>query len=679
MSSFNLTTNLIPSDRSNRKFFLTSFGIDPSFENTIYNVHDNNLHLGSQVVMSGDGNTIVWSSHKSIDAGNTTLETSGEIKVYRKVANQWTIIGAGGNVEDLIKTDYAGFTPINMGTSVAISFNGNRIVVITSFSSIYIFDYDDINDKWILMMNGGSTKYINYNSGNNNTVFDKICLSGNGNVVAVSIVPNVLQTSIVGEVKMYNLSTITETGDIGTLSSSSYSFSEIVNSSLTTDYDAARVTGYGVHLTLDYSGNIIGISGRREDRKETSPNNIHQLVYRIELYDISTFSSPSGPMTINTMGNFGIPKLSKDGTTLVVSIAERSTTPVISSFENSLYPESDNIFNIEKALYVYTRNASVWNLSRTIENDESVSSLPNIKRFLSQDYNNSGAGFTNDYINDFHVSNDGTKIITTYRSNTNLAVSRYTWNGSSWSSETIITRNTSTPTDNLELSRTALLMSNAADDQSVFSLIHVSADSGLSGYTESNNYLREIDIYAESISEGGQTTTKVPCFGKGTKILALRDGKEEYCPIETLQAGHYVKTLINGYIPIYKIGSRKMFNPSHNNRIKDRLYKLTPNRYPELQEDLYLTGCHSVLVDSLSEEQEIKARETMGNWRLYKTDEKYRLWTMNDERAVPFTSGEDITVWHFALEHDHEDMNYAIYANGLLVECTSKMRMDSYF
>lgn len=170
---------------------------------------------------------------------------------------------------------------------------------------------------------------------------------------------------------------------------------------------------------------------------------------------------------------------------------------------------------------------------------------------------------------------------------------------------------------------------------------------------------------------------KVPCFKEGTCILALQDNKEKYTPIEQLQEGDYVKTFRNGYVPIYKIGHRSFQNFSHDERIKDRIYLLTPSQYPSLNEDLYLTGCHSVLEDELTEIQRKKSVETMS--RLFVTDSKYRLWTMNDERAIPYQSDEKTTVWHFALEHPDEKMNYGVFANGLLVECTSKLRMDSYF
>ena len=45
---------------------------------------------------------------------------------------------------------------------------------------------------------------------------------------------------------------------------------------------------------------------------------------------------------------------------------------------------------------------------------------------------------------------------------------------------------------------------------------------------------------------------------------------------------------------------------------------------------------------------------------------------MVDERAEPWVSEGNYTVWHFALEHEDIKMNYGVYANGgLLVETCS--------
>jgi hypothetical protein len=43
-----------------------------------------------------------------------------------------------------------------------------------------------------------------------------------------------------------------------------------------------------------------------------------------------------------------------------------------------------------------------------------------------------------------------------------------------------------------------------------------------------------------------------------------------------------------------------------------------------------------------------------------------------DERAEPWNSAGEYTIYHFALEHADEAMNYGVYANGgLLVETCS--------
>ena len=57
------------------------------------------------------------------------------------------------------------------------------------------------------------------------------------------------------------------------------------------------------------------------------------------------------------------------------------------------------------------------------------------------------------------------------------------------------------------------------------------------------------------------------------------------------------------------------------------------------------------------------------------TDKKYRLMAYLDERADICENMETCTIWHLALENDDYYMNYGIYANGLLVESTSKRYM----
>ena len=158
-----------------------------------------------------------------------------------------------------------------------------------------------------------------------------------------------------------------------------------------------------------------------------------------------------------------------------------------------------------------------------------------------------------------------------------------------------------------------------------------------------------------------------PCFLEGTHILCHIDGTDTYRPIETLTPGTLVKTSANGYKKIQLIGKGTIQNPGNDERSQNRLYECTPEHYPELTSNLYLTGCHSILVNTLTDVQREKTKQQLGD--IFITEQKYRLMAYLDERAKPW-QGEG-AIWHLALENADERMNYGIYANGLLVETCS--------
>ena len=159
------------------------------------------------------------------------------------------------------------------------------------------------------------------------------------------------------------------------------------------------------------------------------------------------------------------------------------------------------------------------------------------------------------------------------------------------------------------------------------------------------------------------------CFLEGTQILCLVDGVETYVPIETMRVGFLVKTSSDGYKKVELIGKGDIVNPGNTERIEGRLYKLSPSEYSELHEDLFITGGHSVLVETITDKEREDLIAHLGN--IFITDRKYRLTAMVDERAKPWASEGKYTIWHFALEHEDIKMNYGVYANGLLVETCS--------
>uniref|UniRef100_A0A6C0L9K5 Hedgehog/Intein (Hint) domain-containing protein n=1 Tax=viral metagenome TaxID=1070528 RepID=A0A6C0L9K5_9ZZZZ len=162
---------------------------------------------------------------------------------------------------------------------------------------------------------------------------------------------------------------------------------------------------------------------------------------------------------------------------------------------------------------------------------------------------------------------------------------------------------------------------------------------------------------------------QAPCFLEGTEILCQVDGAEKYLPIESLTPGTLVKTSRHGYKKVVILGSGKVQNPGHDERIEKRLYKCSPENYSELVKDVYLTGRHAILVDNLTTAEFETTMQTLG--KIYTTDDACRLLTWIDERAKPWASIGSYTVWNIALEHDKSDMNYGVYASGLLVESCS--------
>ena len=167
-----------------------------------------------------------------------------------------------------------------------------------------------------------------------------------------------------------------------------------------------------------------------------------------------------------------------------------------------------------------------------------------------------------------------------------------------------------------------------------------------------------------------QLYPSAPCFLEGTTILCQVDGVEKYVPVEQLKKGALVKTSLDGYKPVVLLGKGTIQNPDNDERTENRLYKCSTSKYPELKHDLYITGCHSILVFPITEKQKEDTIKHLGN--LFVTDKKYRLIACVDERAEPWNSKGEYTIWHLALENSDEKMNYGVYANGgLLVETCS--------
>ena len=174
-------------------------------------------------------------------------------------------------------------------------------------------------------------------------------------------------------------------------------------------------------------------------------------------------------------------------------------------------------------------------------------------------------------------------------------------------------------------------------------------------------------IYTSILGQFTNYLDPTICFKEGSLILTDKG----YVAIQFLRKGDLVKTSKDGFKSINMIGFKEINHVAVEDRINDQLYVCSTSKYPEVFEDLVLTGSHSILVDNFtSEKQKQTTAEVLG--QIYVTDNKYRLPACVDDRASVYKEKGIHTIYHLALENDNYYMNYGIYANGLLVETCSK-------
>ena len=164
------------------------------------------------------------------------------------------------------------------------------------------------------------------------------------------------------------------------------------------------------------------------------------------------------------------------------------------------------------------------------------------------------------------------------------------------------------------------------------------------------------------------------CFVKGTKILCFANDSEVYIPIEELTKDHYVKTYEHGYKKILFIKQFSLINTTRRPMTKkekiNKIYKLAKEDYEVLFEDLYVNGGHSILVDTLTEE------ENRINLKLFKgykkIGDKIKLLTYINQKAIPINDDFRYEMYHISTGEEE-----GIYANGILTE-SFNLAMSKY-
>lgn len=161
------------------------------------------------------------------------------------------------------------------------------------------------------------------------------------------------------------------------------------------------------------------------------------------------------------------------------------------------------------------------------------------------------------------------------------------------------------------------------------------------------------------------------CYVRGSQILCRDNVRECYVKIENIRPGMLVKTYPTGYKRVMVI--QKNFIQNTIDRVENKIYRLPKSKNKQLFQDLYVTGLHSILVPSLTKEQE---KKTIASWGgIIKICNLYRLMAHLSPEFEDVKDDETYEIYHLVLENTNETANDGIWANGILSESLS---METY-
>jgi hypothetical protein len=173
------------------------------------------------------------------------------------------------------------------------------------------------------------------------------------------------------------------------------------------------------------------------------------------------------------------------------------------------------------------------------------------------------------------------------------------------------------------------------------------------------------------------------CFKEGTKILCKINNSEVYIPIEYIEEDTLVKTYKHGFKKCKLNVREKMVNTVAHS--VNNLYCLSKNNNSNLIEDLYITGSHSMLYSMLSIRNKqamyhlIKTYNTTFDIKINtKIDDKYKLIAYYDKSFKEVRKEMTTFIHHLVLENENKNLNYGIYANGVLTESIDELSLTKY-
>jgi hypothetical protein len=174
------------------------------------------------------------------------------------------------------------------------------------------------------------------------------------------------------------------------------------------------------------------------------------------------------------------------------------------------------------------------------------------------------------------------------------------------------------------------------------------------------------------------------CFREGTQLLTSDDGQDRWVPVEQVANGMSLRTVTHGDVPV--VASWKTWRTPHAQpHHPDNLYRLRRDQDPRLIDDLWVTGSHSLLHETLTPAQEMAMKRVCaavtqeGVAMPPQIDGWWKLAAMFDPRLEECREEPAGFVYHVALMHDDPAQEFGIWANGVLAETVSLDRLTHPF
>lgn len=203
--------------------------------------------------------------------------------------------------------------------------------------------------------------------------------------------------------------------------------------------------------------------------------------------------------------------------------------------------------------------------------------------------------------------------------------------------------------------------------------------------TSTNTAVTTLTVFVEGEpTPPGPTPDPVICFKEGTKILCRLNGGDVYVPIEYIEEGTLVKTYKHGYKKC-KFNMKEQIKNTEEHNINN-LYRLSRTNNNQLFEDLYITGSHAMLYDTISEREKEAMNNLLDTYNSKfdinisnKIDDKYKLIAYYDDTFVEVKQNIVVSIYHLVLENENKYVNYGIYANGVLTESIDEVNLLRYY